>query len=71
MRWDPMRCRAVFFDDFRAAGGEVRRFNPLHPWRIAYRNHRKLLVCDHQAAIVGGFNIGDEYAGDGADLRLV
>lgn len=54
-----------FFDDFRAAGGEVRRFNPLHPWRIAYRNHRKLLVCDHHAAIVGGFNIGDEYAGDG------
>ncbi len=54
-----------FFDALRIAGGEVRRFNPLHPKRIAYRNHRKLLVCDHHAAIVGGFNIGDEYAGDG------
>lgn len=34
---------ATFFYPLIAAGGEVRRFNPLHPWRFGVRNHRKLL----------------------------
>jgi hypothetical protein len=29
------------------------------------RDHRKLLVCDSKVAFVGGFNIADEYDGDG------
>lgn len=29
------------------------------------RDHRKLLVCDGRAAFIGGFNIADEYNGDG------
>ena len=33
--------------------------------RLSFRNHRKLLVCDDRVAIVGGFNIGPEYEGDG------
>ena len=32
---------------------------------MAFRDHRKLLVVDARAAIVGGFNIGPEYTGDG------
>ncbi|MCX6996675.1 MAG: phospholipase D-like domain-containing protein, partial [Kiritimatiellaeota bacterium] len=33
--------------------------------RLVFRDHRKLLVCDTQVAVVGGFNIMDEQAGDG------
>lgn len=55
----------TFFDPLIAAGGQVRRFNPLHLFRFGVRNHRKLLICDGQTAFVGGFNISDEYNGDG------
>ncbi len=58
---------ADFFALLEAAGGEVRVFNPLHLGRFSHRNHRKLLVCDRRQAIVGGFNIGAEYDGDGVD----
>ena len=35
-----------FWQPLTEAGGEFRRFNPLSLNRLAYRNHRKLLVCD-------------------------
>ncbi|HXE41747.1 MAG TPA: phosphatidylserine/phosphatidylglycerophosphate/cardiolipin synthase family protein, partial [Candidatus Baltobacteraceae bacterium] len=54
-----------FFKPLTDAGGEVRRFNPFNFWRFGVRNHRKLLVCDGQIAFIGGFNIADEYDGDG------
>ena len=54
-----------FFDTLRAAGAEVRVFNPRRLLRLSFRNHRKLLVCDERVAIIGGFNIGPEYEGDG------
>jgi cardiolipin synthase len=54
-----------FFQPLVAAGGEVRRFNPLSLNRLGIRNHRKLLVCDGHVAFVGGFNIASEYEGDG------
>jgi cardiolipin synthase A/B len=54
-----------FFQPLIAAGAEVRRFNPLHLWRFGVRNHRKLLICDESTIYVGGFNIADEYNGDG------
>jgi cardiolipin synthase len=54
-----------YFDALIAAGGNVRRFNRLTFWRFAVRDHRKLLVCDSRIAFVGGFNISDEYDGDG------
>ena len=54
-----------FFRPLVAAGGEVRRFNPLHLWRFGVRDHCKLLVCDGAVAFAGGFNIADEYDGDG------
>ncbi|MFU8832526.1 MAG: phospholipase D-like domain-containing protein [Wenzhouxiangella sp.] len=56
-----------FFDALRAAGGECHLFNPLHPRRIIYRQHRKALICDRSTAIVGGFNIADDYNGDGVE----
>lgn len=48
-----------------AAGGAVRFFNPLTLGRIAFRDHRKLLVCDGRTAIVSGFNISSHELGDG------
>ncbi|HEY1789090.1 MAG TPA: phospholipase D-like domain-containing protein, partial [Verrucomicrobiae bacterium] len=54
-----------YFDALIAAGARVRRFNRVSFWRFAVRDHRKLLVCDNQVAFVGGFNISDEYDGDG------
>ncbi len=54
-----------FWSPLREAGGHVRWFNPLSLRRWAYRDHRKLLVCDGRVAIVGGFNIAPEYDGDG------
>ena len=54
-----------FWAPLRAAGGEVRWFNPLSLERFAIRDHRKLLVCDERLAFIGGFNIAPEYEGDG------
>jgi len=54
-----------YWDDLVAAGGEFRWFNPLHPNRLIYRDHRKILVIDEEVAFIGGFNIGTEYCGDG------
>jgi len=58
---------ADFFAVLEAAGGELRVFNPLRLRRFSHRNHRKLLVCDREHAVVGGFNVGDEYDGNGVD----
>jgi cardiolipin synthase len=55
----------AFWQPLRAAGGEVRQFNPLALGRFGIRNHRKLLACDERVAFVGGFNIASEYDGDG------
>ncbi|HLP76908.1 MAG TPA: phospholipase D-like domain-containing protein, partial [Candidatus Paceibacterota bacterium] len=56
---------ASFWNPLRAAGVEVRIFNPVVLNRMSIRNHRKLLVCDERVAFVGGFNIAPEYEGDG------
>lgn len=54
-----------YWDVLRLAGGEVRVFNPLRWFCLACRDHRKLLVCDHRMAFVGGFNVSSEEYGDG------
>ena len=55
----------IFFKPLIAAGTEVRRFNPLHFRRFGVRDHRKLLICDESVIFIGGFNVADEYDGDG------
>jgi cardiolipin synthase len=54
-----------FFEPLLAAGGNVRYFNPLRLWRFGVRDHRKLLLCDDAVVFLGGFNLADEYDGDG------
>ena len=57
---------ANFWKPFLQLGGEMRWFNPFRAKeRYGRRNHRKLLVADGTEAIVGGFNVGKEYYGDG------
>jgi len=51
-----------YFADLQRHGTKLRFFNPSRVLRVAFRNHRKLCVADDRVAIVGGFNIGDEYA---------
>jgi len=60
-----MGLPAAFWKPLRAAGGEVRLFNPLTLNRLGIRDHRKLLVCDQRVAFIGGCNIASEYEGDG------
>jgi cardiolipin synthase len=57
--------RDDFWSTLRAAGGEARVFNPIALKRFGIRNHRKLLVCDDGVAFIGGFNISQEYVGNG------
>ena len=54
-----------FLKPLRDAGVHVGIFNPKRLLRLSFRNHRKLLAVDGASAIVGGFNIAPEYAGDG------
>lgn len=55
-----------FWNPLIQLGGEIRWFNPFRASeRYGRRNHRKLLVVDGEQAIVGGFNVGKEYLGDG------
>ncbi len=71
-----MTLPASFWQPLIDVGGLVRFFNPLSLHRLGIRDHRKLLVCDSTVAFVGGFNIADEYDGDGVsrgwrDLGLI
>ena len=54
-----------YWEPLRAAGAQVRRFNPNGLKRFGIRDHRKILVCDEELAIIGGANIAAEYQGDG------
>ena len=56
-----------FFDRLKAAGVNVVKFNPMNPlkakagYKPNNRDHRKILVVDGKAAIVGGVNLATEY----------
>ena len=55
---------AKFWKDLRKSGIELKVANPFRwssPGIYLYRNHKKLLLIDSEIAILGGFNIADEY----------
>jgi cardiolipin synthase len=57
-----------FWKPFKEAGVEVRAFNPpsvRNPFGILQRDHRKVVCVDGKVAFVGGFCVGEEWAGDG------
>jgi cardiolipin synthase len=51
------------FERLRTAGIRVRKFNPIgtSPFSINDRDHRKILIADGQAAIIGGVNLSVDY----------
>jgi cardiolipin synthase len=56
------------FERLRAAGIQVRPFNPIHrsPFSINDRDHRKILIADGQTAIIGGVNLSVDYESGGS-----
>lgn len=69
--FDWLGCWATprrYWKPMRDAGVEVRAFNPPSlaygdPLGVLQRDHRKLVAIDGEAAFVGGFCIGQEWAG--------
>jgi putative cardiolipin synthase len=58
------KLRPVFAGKLQEAGVEVRYYNTvgiLRFFAIQHRTHRKMLIVDGQAAVIGGRNIGDDY----------
>jgi len=53
--------------EIRRAGGQAASFLPLGIFgkRVSFnlRNHRKMVICDGEAAFFGGLNVGEEYLG--------
>jgi cardiolipin synthase len=56
-----------FFTELSGAGAKFCRFHPSPGRRYLLRNHQKLALADgdtrHARAIIGGFNIADDYFG--------
>ncbi len=69
--YDWVGCWATprrYWAGFRDGGVEVRAFNrpsAADPFGILQRDHRKLVCVDGRIAFVGGFCVGDEWAGKG------
>lgn len=67
--YDWIGCWATprsYWKPFKEAGVEVRAFNPPSvgdPFGILQRDHRKLVVVDGEIAFLGGFCVGQEWAG--------
>ncbi|AMO72395.1 phospholipase D-like domain-containing protein [Sphingorhabdus sp. M41] len=50
-----------FFDPLIDAGGKFRVFSPRFSTSYFVRNHQKMIIADDCCALIGGFNIADEY----------
>ena len=50
-----------FFDPFIGAGGKFRIFSPRFSTSYFVRNHQKMVIADDRRALLGGFNIANEY----------
>ncbi len=56
-----------FFDPLIAAGGQYHCFSTRKGFGYFIRNHQKMLIIDEAHALVGGFNITDQYFGRKGD----
>jgi cardiolipin synthase len=56
-----------YLRELRDAGVECHSFGINRYWwsrlQLNFRNHRKIIVSDGETALIGGFNVGDEYLG--------
>ena len=62
-----VRISKKFLLPLLEAGGSVAFFMPMihlpFRGRANLRNHRKMIICDNQTAIIGGMNLASEYMG--------
>lgn len=56
-----------FFDALIEAGGDYHSFSTRKGLGYLIRNHQKMLIVDGMHALVGGFNITDQYFGRAGD----
>ena len=66
----------AFFAPLRDAGGRFCWFSARWTQRYLIRNHQKMVIVDSAAAMIGGFNVADDYfgepgAGAWSDLAVV
>jgi len=54
-------ARDAFFQPLTAAGGTCYRFSPHWSLRYLIRNHQKMVIADGGRAMIGGFNVEDDY----------
>ena len=52
-----------FFEPLKASAGTICRYEPRWGRRYLLRNHQKMAVADERCALIGGFNIADDYFG--------
>jgi cardiolipin synthase len=68
-----VRISKKFLLPLLEAGGQVAFFMPMIHWpfrgRANLRNHRKMIICDNQTAIMGGMNLASEYMGPQASIK--
>ena len=63
-----MNTPVAFFQRLRDGGIQVVEFNAINPlktggkWGLTHRDHRKILIVDGKAAIIGGINISEVYS---------
>lgn len=50
-----------FFDPFEQAGGHFAIFSPRFSTSYFVRNHQKIIISDKEQAMIGGFNIANQY----------
>lgn len=50
-----------FFEPLRAAGGQFSLFSAKFGRRYLIRNHQKIMIADGKRAMIGGFNIEEDY----------
>jgi cardiolipin synthase len=51
----------TFFQPLIDGGALMCRFHPRYGRRYLFRNHQKMIVADESRALIGGFNIADDY----------
>jgi len=54
----------TFLEPLSAAGGDICRFLPHFGRRYLLRNHQKMALADDERALIGGFNVADDYFAD-------
>lgn len=56
-----------FFDLLTRAGGQIGWFGASWSTRFLIRNHQKMAIADDSRALIGGFNVADDYFGESKD----